>query len=266
MDTLPRLAQAARDLRAKVAASLPWGQRVARLLHQVRFATEPAEFGQAMYGLFLLYGVVDMPPAPFMPKNTREITRLKGYGREFGKRAFGTVFRYIKSDPRVRGNDTITRDDLIQDVLSRVFLKLYSDTTLESKLSGQSLSYAEHYTLSAVKTETIDTLRREKTRAHDSIDDVVEQPAAWDNLGDLIPEAEQKQIIDELEGSVSSNFAKDIGLYFKLILDGYSDVEITRGRMLPYLEDKEVTVDKADGRLNKYKQTIKTVLEDHFDL
>lgn len=266
MDTLPRLAQAARDLRAKVAATLPWGQRVARVLHQVRFATEPAEFGQAMYGLFLLYGVIEMPPAPFIPKNTREITRLKGYGREFGKRAFGTVFRFIKSDPRVRGQGTITRDDIIQDILSRVFLKLYSDTSLESKLRGQTLSYAEHYTLSAVKNETIDALRREKTRAHDSIDDIVEQPEAWDNLGDLLPESEQRKIIDELESSVSPNFSKDIGLYFQLILDGYSDVEITRGRMLPYLEDKDIPVDKADGRLNKYKQTIRNVLVDHFDL
>jgi hypothetical protein len=207
-----------------------------------------------------------MPPAPFIPKNTREISRLKGYGRDFGKRAFGTVFRYIKNDPRVRGNNTITRDDIIQDVLSRVFLKLYSDTSLESKLRGQSLSYAENYTLSSVKNETLDALRREKIRAHDSIDDIVEQPAAWDNLSELIPPSEQQKIINELESSVSSTFAKDIGLYFQLILDGYSDVEITRGRMLPYLEDKEVTVDKADGRLNKYKQTIKTVLEDHFDL
>lgn len=266
MDTIPRLAQAARDLRAKVAASLPWGLRVARLLHQVKFATEPAEFGQAMYGLFLLYGVTDMPPAPFMPKNTREISRLKGYGREFGKKAYGAALRYFKNDSRTRSQSANTREDLIQDVLSRVFLKLYSDTDLESKLRGQSLSYAENYTLSSVKTETLDTLRREKIRAHEAIDDIVEQPAAWDNLGDLIPRSEQQQIISELESSVSSDYAGDIGLYFQLILDGYSDAEITRGRMLPYLEDKDIPVNRADSRLDKYKRTIKTVLEDHFGL
>lgn len=266
MDTISRLAQAARDLRSKVASSLPWGLRVARLLHQVRFATEPAEFGQAMYGLFLLYGVTGMPPAPFTPKNTREISRLKGYGRDFGKRAYGAALHFFKNDSRTRSQNALTRDDLIQDVLSRVFLKLYSDPSLEGKLRGQTLPYAENYTLSSVKTETIDSLRREKIRMHDSIDDIVERPAEWDSLGELIPRDEQQRIINELEHSVSSNFAEDIGLYFQLILDGYSDVEITKGRMLPYLEDKDIPTDKADSRLNKYKQTIKTVLTDHFDL
>ena len=86
------------------------------------------------------------------------------------------------------------------------------------------------------------------------------------NLGDLIPQAEQQQIIHELESSVSENFSEDIALYFQLILEGYSDAEITRGRMLPYLEAKDIPADRADSRLNKYKQTIKTVLEDHFAL
>jgi len=266
MDTLPRLVRATRDLRAKVAASLPWGLRVARLLHRVKFATEPAEFGQLMYGLFLLYGVTDMPPAPFMPKNTREITRLKGYGLDFGKRARGAAFRYLKNDFRTRSQNSFTRDDAIEDVLSRVSLKLYSDKNFKNKIQGQSLSYAENYTLSAVKNETINTLRREKLREHDTLDDVVEQPSAWDNLGDLIPQSEQQQIITELESSVSSDYAEDIGLYFKLILDGYSDVEITRGRMLPYLEGKEFPDNRADSRLDKYKRTIKNVLEQHFDL
>lgn len=266
MDAQLRLVQAARNLRSKVAATLPWGLRVARLLYRVKFSTEPAEFGQAMYGLFLLYGVTGMPSAPFLPKDTREISRLKGYGRDFGKRAFGTVLRYIKSNPQFRSRNDVTRDNFIEDILSKVFLKLYSDPSLEGKLRDQSLSYAENYALSAVKSETIDTLKFEKRREHEVIDEVVGQPAAWDNLGDLIPQEEQKKIIHELEGSVSSDYAEDIGLYFQLIMEGYSDVEITRGRMLPYLENKEVTPDKADGRLWKYKQKIKTVLEDHFDL
>lgn len=227
-------------------------------MHHVRFATEPSVFGQSMYGLFLLYGVTDMPPAPFIPKNTKEISRLKGYGREFGARASGAVLRYFRNDAR--------RNEILQDVLSTVFMKLYADPNLESQLKGKSLSFAEHYVLKAVQNESIDQSRKEKIRKHDNFEDLVDQPGNWDNLGEMIPQSEQDQILNEIENSVSPLMSKDIGLYFKLILDGYSDAEITRGKMLPYMEDKTITPDKADGRLYKYKKTIKDVLENHFGL
>ena len=56
-----RLIKASLELKRLVFSSLPWGLRVAHLLHQIRFASDASVFGQSIYGLFLLYGVDGMP-------------------------------------------------------------------------------------------------------------------------------------------------------------------------------------------------------------
>jgi DNA-directed RNA polymerase specialized sigma24 family protein len=211
-----------------------------------------------MYGLFLLFGVEGMPPAPFMPKNTREISRLKGYGKEFGTKAAGTVARYFRNQEDSRRKETV------RDVLSMVFLKLYTDKSLKNTLEGKDLSFAEHYILRAVHNQALDVVRSEKKRKTEDVEDMLVEPASWDTIGDILPQAEQSEIIRDIKRVVGDERAEDVALYFQLMLDGYSDVEITKGRLLPYLREKEFQDDsRADGMLDKYKRKIREVLLKH---
>lgn len=247
-----RLIQASRNLRRLVFSSRPWGVRVAHLLYQIRFASEATDFGQSLYGLFLLYGVEGMPDPPFIPKTTRDISKLRGYGAEFGKKVFDYALRLFKADSM--------KVERAQETLSLAFLKLFSYSPLESKLKGKPLSYAENYVYLAVRSEAVDLMRREKLRAHSDIDDLVHEPASWDNLGDIIPRSEQEALLGELERAVNPNTFPDIVEYFQLLLDGHNTQEIAEDRLLPSLRDKPM----SHQGLRRYEAVIKKVLEHHF--
>ena len=250
-DPRHRLIQAATDLRRKVYNSLPWGFRVAHILRQVKFATEPSVFGQSIYGLFLLYGVENMPTPPAIPTSTRDFGKLKGYGREFGAKAFHYALKIFSRDR--------FKDEKAQEVLSNTVLKLLSDSSLESKLAGKPLLYAENYVYKTIHSVAIDFMRRDRG-THENIEELIEEPASWDNLEDIIPQAELAQIINELERSVNLNNMPDIALYFQLLLEGHSTDEIAREKLLPSLQEKPMT----QQGLRKYEAIIKNVLEKHF--
>ena len=247
-----RLIQASRNLRRLVFSSRPWGVRVAHLLYQIRFASEAADFGQSIYGLFLLYGVEGMPKPPFIPKNTRDISKLRGYGAEFGKKAFNLAQRLFRADSM--------RVERAQETLSLAFLKLFSDSALESKFRGKPLAYAENYVYSAVKSEALSLMRKEKLRHHIDIEDLGHEPASWESLGDIIPRSEQESLLKELERAVNPETFPDIVEYFQLLLDGHNTQEIARDQLLPSLQEKPM----SHQGLRRYEAVIKKVLEDHF--
>ena len=252
MTARTRLIQASRDLRRLVFSSRPWGLRVAHLLYHIRFASEATDFGQSIYGLFLLYGVEGMPTPPFVPKTTRDISKLRGYGGEFGTKAYNFARKLFRQDDM--------RQERAQETLSLAFLKLFSDSSLEGKLKGKPLAYAENYVYLAVKSEAVSLMRKERLRAHSDIEDLVQEPASWDNLGELIPVAEQEALLRELERAVNPETFPDIVEYFRLLLDGHNTQEIAEDRLLPSLQTKPMT----QQGLRRYEAVIKKVLERHF--
>jgi len=193
-----------------------------------------------------------MPTPPFIPKNTRDISKLRGYGGDFGKKAFHFALKLFKADSM--------KVERAQETLSLAFLKLFSDSSLESKLKGKPLAYAENYVYLAVKSEAISLMRKERLRAHSDIEDLVQEPASWDNLGDLIPVAEQEALLRELERAVNPETFPDIVEYFQLLLDGHNTQEIAEDRLLPSLQAKPM----SHQGLRRYEAVIKKVLEQHF--
>jgi DNA-directed RNA polymerase specialized sigma24 family protein len=250
--TKTRLIQASLELKRKVFSSLPWGHRVAHLCHQVRFASDASVFGQSMYGLFLLYGVKGMPETSFMPKNTKDINRLHGYGRDFGKKAFGFALRLFKSDTM--------RVDKAGEVLSLVFMKLFSNPMLKETFEGKSLSYAENYTYSAIRSEAYNLMRKDKLRSHSDIEDMVHEPSTWGHFADLFPVEEQEEMLDAIERAVNLNIFPDIVEFFKLLMEGYNTEEIANKRLLPSLKKKPMT----PNGLRKYENVIMKVLQGYF--
>lgn len=252
MTAKPRLIQASVELKRRVFSSLPWGLRLAHVLLQVRVGSDSTDFGQSMYGLFLLNGVEGMPPPPVMPRSVKDFSKLRGYGHEFGKKAFNFALRLFKADDM--------KVERAQETLSLTFLKLFSNASLQSALKGKTLIHAENYVLSAVRSEAVSLMRKEKLRAHSDIEDMIQEPASWDNLADIIPRSEQKALLDELEHSVDPTTFPDIVEYFGLLLEGHNTDEIAREQLLPSLKDKPM----SQQGLRRYEGIIKRVLQRHF--
>jgi hypothetical protein len=139
-------------------------------------------------------------------------------------------------------------------------MKLLSDSSLKNKLKGESLAHAENYVYATIRSEAVSLMRKEKLRAHSDIEDIVHEPASLDNLADLIPRAEQEELLSELERAVDTKTFPDIVEYFRLLLDGYNTQEINDNRMLPSLQDKPMT----HQGLRRYERVIKNVIERHF--
>ena len=67
--------------------SVPWETRLASVLFNVRFAADPATFGNLAYGVFHILGVEGLPRTPVVPTTVREIDRLPNdYGLEWRAR------------------------------------------------------------------------------------------------------------------------------------------------------------------------------------
>ena len=252
MTARTRLIQASLELRRKVLSSKPWGLRVANLLFRVRFASDATVFGQAAYGLFLLYGVEGMPTPPFMPKNTRDIIRLKGYGSDFGKKVLNYAMKLYRAD--------LMKVERSGEALSLAYLKLISDPGLESTLKGKPLKYAENYVYATVKSVAFSEMRKEEVRHREDVEEVVHEPSSWGRLVELFPVEEQDDLVRDLERSVNLKTFPDIVEYFKLLMSGFNTQEIADGRMLPSLKDKPMT----QQGLRRYEDVIMHVLEKHF--
>jgi DNA-directed RNA polymerase specialized sigma24 family protein len=193
-----------------------------------------------------------MPTPPMIPRSTKDISKLHGYGREFGQKTYDFARRIFKADNMGR--------ERASETLSLTFMKLFSDPTLEAKFKGKTLSYAENYVYSAVRSEAISLMRKEKLRSHSDVEDLVNEPASWENLGDLIPRAEQEALLKELERAVNPETFPDIVEYFQLLLEGHNTQEIAREKLLPILQHR----DMSQQGLRRYEDVIKKVLERHF--
>jgi DNA-directed RNA polymerase specialized sigma24 family protein len=217
-------------------------------LFQLRFAADPATFGNIAYGVFHILEVQGLPRTAFVPKTIREIDRLpREYGREFGNRALGVARKYLHND------------DDVEEVLSLVALKLVSNESLKKSIKGKNIREAENYTLRAVQNQAVDYLRGQKVRRYEEINDLISEPESWDGLGDLIPKREQEQIKNELE----SGGNKDISMYLELLLDGYSNKEIAEKKMLPFLKLRPIS---QQALAKKYRNKLKNVLMTHFEV
>jgi len=237
-------------LRRKVHASLPWGMRLGSLLFNLRYAADPATFGNVAYGVFLILGVEGLPRTSFVPNTIREIDRLPhGYGRDFGNRALGIARKYL------------AEDDDVEEVLSLVAMKLISNQSLKKSIQGKNIRDAENYVLRAVQNLAIDFLRTQKAHRYEEITDLLHEPGSWEGLDELIPEAEQERIKQELEESVSPRMP-DLPLYFDLLLDGVSNKQIAEDRLLPSLRHRPI----SQQALARYRDKVKNVLRQHFEI
>jgi DNA-directed RNA polymerase specialized sigma24 family protein len=203
---------------------MSWGYRLAAVLYQVKFASDPEGFGRLVYGMFLMLRVTGMPPTPLVPSTSREIDRLpRGYGHDFGLASRALARRFF------------TDEGEVDDLLSVVGLKVLSDTSLHRGLAGKPISEAKSYVFKTIANQARDMLRSQRVRQHDVLDDLVGDPASWTSLGRHIPERETDQIKRELEAVVSPRLLPDLPLYFDLLLDGHSNAEIAEKRLLPSL-------------------------------
>ncbi len=247
-----RLIEAAHQLRKKTYNALPWGLRVARLLFEIRFGAEPAAFGRLTYGLFMLYGVEGLPRVDFIPGTIREIDQLpRELGRAFGFKCRNVAAKYLRGS-----------DDAVEELLSEVVIKLISSPEVKRVLNGEVLSRAESYVLKVIKNMAIDQLRKNHVRRHESIDELIESPSHWDDLGKVLTEREKDQLSMELKDAVSPRLLPDLPLYFQLMMEGYSNAEVAEQRMLPSLKERPI----SQQALAKYRTKVKQVLERHFEV
>jgi len=235
------LITAALALRRKVYANLPWGFRLAGFLTTLA-SVESDGFGKAVYGLFLMYGVMDMPPIKggpaenHKPKSPKEIDRKipHGYGSDYGSLIYKTLLSKFKNV------------DFVSDVMMEGVLKLTTNATLGKSLEGKTLVEARKIFFTAVYRIGLNMVRskgREVSLTDEEgiekiLEDKVENPDVWDELGKEIPESVLKDVERDLATSVDPRLLPDLPLYFKLLIeDGLKPAEIVRGRMLPFLEE-----------------------------
>lgn len=266
------LVLAAQDLRRRVYASLPWGWRLGHLLTKLASGASSA-FGQVAYGLFLYRGVTEMPavngkPAEeFKPARPAEIDRKipKGYGKAFGEKVYRVLLRRFKNP------------DFAEEIMSEGIVKILSgDNYLSRELEGKPLSKAENLFLKSMINLGVDVERRRKRENSmtgpggedgEDLEMAIEDPSAWKQMEDILPEREINTIKQELSQAVDPRLAPDLPLYFDLLLDGYKDSEILRDKMLPFLEQWGPYEHKQHANWSKnYKDKIKKVLREHFEV
>ena len=257
---------ASEEAQRQVHASMPWGYKVANLLFRVRVASDAQAFGKLIYGMFLLHGVVGMPPVPKMPESVRQIDRLpRDYGLDFGKKAWSYLLRTFKGE------------DAAQEIMSVVSMEALQDKTMWARTPGMELKSAESYIMTRLKMRGINLMRGRKyrNRDHDSLDgapsddeeataliDKLEGGSAWGQLGEAINSSDMGEIEQQLSRAfrkIDPAFAADVDQYLKLVIDGYSDRQILTNQMLPSTKVKPILESNWSKR---YRPVIKDVLED----
>ena len=249
MQTHARIIQASHDLRRRVYATLPWNYRLASLLFELRMGGTAEDLGRTAYGIFLLYGVTNMPETPFTPKTTREIGRLpKSYGADFGKKLEKVVKGY-----------TYNHKEDTEDVLALLWTKLLSDPALKRLLEGKPLNEAEKIVYTTVRNLATNKYNFNKKKLRNTdLESLVEEPASADfsKLDTILLESEKEDIIEELERLGKGQLGRDLPLYFKLLVDGYTNTEIAENQMLPSMKENPMT----QQGLARYRKEIERVL------
>lgn len=238
-----RLATSAVALQRKVYASLPWGFRLAN------FLTRLADYGTRAFGEVFL-------------------KTLKGMGIEVPAtekpNAVGDMcYRALLS----KFKDPSLVEEIMQDSIANLLDK---SNRLNKAMVGLPYTECRALLLTSMKNLGIDVLRRRKKEEF-TIDDpetdrVIEDPGSWDELGEYIPERTLLEIEKDLAKSVNPKLLPDLPLYFKLLVDGYADSEILKGKMLPFMKDfGEFSHSQYVNWQKTYKDKIKAVLKKHLD-
>lgn len=264
-----RLITAAHELRREIYASLPWGFRVAELL--VKLAGHTDDFGRVAYGLFLMAGVTGMPtinghpPEVFEPESVQDIPHRipRGYGREFGAKVYRTLLKNFGGYV-----------DIVEDIMSAGMLKvLNKENEFFSDLRGLPLARAEQILIVRLIRLGKDMVRKFDTQhgrlKSKPVDDegrdvieTIEDPNSWADLGEMIPERVIDNIQKDLAAKINPKVLPDLPLYFKLLMEGYTDAEILRDRMLPFLQGSDKVMTQGNW-VTTYKNKIKDVMERH---
>lgn len=252
MDPRPRLIQAASKLQRRIFASMPMSYRIAHVIFELRLGGNVSDtLGRLCYGIFLMEGVEGMPDAPFTPKSTREIDRLpKDYGKDFGKRLESRAKKFTGGDP-----------NFTEDILGEMWMKLLTQNSLRDLVRGKKRQDAENIVDRSLQNSAKDMLKHRAVRRHDNLEEVIDTPANWDELGEILLDSEREEIIEDLEDAISSKVTPDLPLYFKLIMEGYSNSEISEQQMLPSLKNNPL----SHQTLAKYRNAIRDVLQKHVE-
>lgn len=255
------LVTAALHLRRQAYVALPWGYRLANLM-TVLSSHHTDDFGRVLFGVFLMAGVQGMDDTGRpLPTNVNEIDRKvpRGYGREFGARAYKVALKVLRDD------------SLAEDALSVTMIKLLSkakDGTLASVIGGRPLKDAENFAFKMIRNNGIDLLRKRKQEGPaaigpegEDLSQTIEDPGSWDDLGEIIPERKLKQIEEDLSKGVDKRLFPDLPLYFRLLIEGWTDSEILSEGALPFLKDHP---EMSQANWSKtYKSKVKDVLRKH---
>lgn len=216
-----RFIEASSTLRRRIWASLPWHVRLAEFFTRLAVSSADA-FGRAIYAEFLTHGIVNMPDINGQPASTfsgapRSLAnRLPpGYGREFGKKAYGMLINKFH-------NPT-----LVEDVLSSFMLR-FMEKGAANLRAGASRQEAEHYVMQGLTRQALNAIRDKgkevsdvyfsgdgEEQKHDLV--IFDEDSAQRQLARMLPKIKHK-----LEA-----IHPDAPLYVKLsVIDGYTDREI----------------------------------------
>ena len=270
MDRVASLRFAARELRASIFRSLPWGVRLAHVWTVLSSVGIP--FGQAVGAVFLMRGVEGMPdPGPKWNPNARKPadTLPRGYFGDWGKKVELTTLR------KVRDADLV--DDAMLTVMSKLLLKP------ETIREGVSVSEAQSFVLRGVMNAALDLVREQNRRREVSLFDVdddddrsgvidLDDPRAAEKFEDLFKHLDLRRVKQDLARLLP--WAPD---YLDMLMEGYEDMEIigdpSKGREsllakrlhLPNLTNLD-GVPMSMGMWSKpngYKDKIKKILGKH---
>jgi DNA-directed RNA polymerase specialized sigma24 family protein len=264
------LAKQAFDLSRRIYASLPWGFRIADFFLKLASGIVDA-FGRVVYAEFIKRGVTGMPDigaesaAEWQGKlkalGTRAGDKLpRGYGREFGKKAW----RIMLSKTR--------KPEMVEELMTWVIEKLLSQS--ETIRERVNLAEAEGFILTILKNKAKDEWRSQGRLKEEGLGEENEE---GDFSGDFLDphalhrleQAYSKNWLEKILQEARSDLEKihpDAPLYIDLSLQGYTlkeivgDYRIGLPSMLPHVQKKPVTPQAWEHRT---KVNILRVLQQH---
>lgn len=273
MDRTSKLKVGARELRASIFCSLPWGYRVAHALTVLASQTTKV-FGRILGGVFLQRAVEGMPdPGPTWDPLVRDPSRTlpPNYYADFGDKVFRIMAGKFR-DP-----------SMVEEAMVEVMTKFTMHPDLVQE--GTARQRAEEFVIVSTKNRILNRIKAEKRRPHESFFDTDQdgQERSFD-LAD--PRAAEKfedffsaQAMRELRTDLSHIMDWAPG-YLEMILEGYGDAEIigdpARGRPSllaqrlragDYLRTSTgVTLTMGSwSKPGGYKQKIRDVVNEHIE-
>lgn len=201
MDRLASLRLAARELRASIFRSLPWGTRVAHLFMVLASSTTDA-FGRAFFDVFRKRGVVGLDDAD---------------PRSFGSSLYRAMFARFR-------NDELVEDSMV-DVLMK-FTKnpsLIDEGSTFARVSGLIKLAVANQILTKLKSES--RLRKKHKSLFDTDEDGEEVGLDFDDPKSLDKYKEVNLDLPRIRRDVS-RILPWAPKYVDMILEGYNDAEI----------------------------------------